>query len=718
MKVRSIFFIYIGDLKRIVTNWAAIIVVLALMILPSLYAWFNIEASWDPYGNTKGLKIAVVNEDTGATVRGKYVNVGDEVVKSLRKNKALGWTFVTENAAKKGVKYGDYYASIHIPKNFSTRIASILEDEPKKPEIVYTVNEKINAIAPKITSKGASSVVEEISQNFIKTANGAIFQVFNELGITLAQDLPTIKDVEARIFELDKRFPEIRQVVNEALTTTQKADDLVGKAESALPTIDKLAKDGQELSGGLVNFLNKSDETLDAIAPNIKQDLIVLQQTANAVQNVTTGLLDENPDLEGAKARADQAIERITISTGVIDRLLSLFEKLNSLASNSPLSQTIERLKGVQTRLNEQKALIEKLKTAVESGQKPAESLINQLNDSSKRINDELSSIVDRYDSEIVPAVNDAVTKAKNTATTANGLLTEANKSMPEVKGVLSKAAEGVNLGEEELSKLQKDLPGMEQKVHNIAKRIRSFQQQADIQQIIDLLRKDVKQESDFFANPVLLKEYKLYPIPNYGSAMSPFFSTLSLWVGGLLLVSLLRTDVEDSENMLKSHHEYFGRLFTFVTIALCQSLIVTLGDLFILHTHVVDKGWFVLFGLFNSLVFMTIIYTLVSIFGNAGKALSIVLLVLQLSGAGGTFPIQVAPQFFQNIHPFLPFTYSISMMREAVGGILWGIAKRDILILVCVLVGAILFGVFLKKPLSKSSKRLTEKAKESKLIH
>jgi YhgE/Pip-like protein len=226
-----------------------------------------------------------------------------------------------------------------------------------------------------------------------------------------------------------------------------------------------------------------------------------------------------------------------------------------------------------------------------------------------------------------------------------------------------------------------------------------------------------VQKESDFFAKPVLLKEERLYPIPNYGSAMSPFYTTLCLWVGALLLVSILSVEVADEERF-KSYEVYLGRLLTFLSIALVQAFIVTLGDLFLIKTYVVDKVPFIFLGLLCSFVFMTIVYTLVAIFGNAGKAMAIVLLVLQLSAAGGTFPIQVVPAFFQAINPFLPFTYAISMMREVVGGMLADIVRKDVTVLLCIWLGVLLVGIFLHKPLSKTSAKLTKKARESKLIH
>lgn len=205
--MKNIFHIYSADIHRIIRNWAAGVIITGLAILPSLYAWFNIEASWDPYGQTSGVSIAVANLDKGTTLRDQPINLGKEIVESLHQNEKLGWRFTedSENAIQ-GVRHGDDYAAIIIPENFSARIGTVLSNEPVKAQILYYTNEKINAISPKVTAKGASGVVEEISKNFIKTANGTIFEIFNTLGIEIENQLPAINKVRNLLFRLEKAF--------------------------------------------------------------------------------------------------------------------------------------------------------------------------------------------------------------------------------------------------------------------------------------------------------------------------------------------------------------------------------------------------------------------------------------------------------------------------------------------------------------------------------
>ena len=251
-----------------------------------------------------------------------------------------------------------------------------------------------------------------------------------------------------------------------------------------------------------------------------------------------------------------------------------------------------------------------------------------------------------------------------------------------------------------------------------MAEKLRKLDADKQLNEVIELLKNNAVSESEFIANPINIKENKVFPIPNYGSGMSPFFTTLSLWVGALLLVSLISVEVKKIEGVeLNTSDIYFGRYLTFMTIALFQALIVSLGDIFILKTYVVDKVPFVLMSLFISIVFSIIIYSLVSIFGNVGKAMGVILLVLQISASGGTFPIQVTPTFFQRLNPFLPFTYAIGGMRETVGGILKSVLFKDISILCAYAAVPLLVSVQLKHKLRCMNKKLVNKLKECGLV-
>lgn len=211
--MKNIFAIFKRDIKSIRTNWVALVVILGLIILPSLYAWFNIKASWDPYGNTNGIKVAIVNEDKGDILKDEKINVGQKLIEQLKDNKNLGWQFVSKEHGEAGVKNGEYYATIIIPEDFTTKTLSLVTKTLQKPEIIYIVNEKSNAIAPKITDKGVSTIKEEIDSNVVKTVNGILFKIFNEIGIGIEDIKPRLLQLIDIIIEIDNKMPEIENVI-------------------------------------------------------------------------------------------------------------------------------------------------------------------------------------------------------------------------------------------------------------------------------------------------------------------------------------------------------------------------------------------------------------------------------------------------------------------------------------------------------------------------
>ncbi|WP_211747302.1 YhgE/Pip domain-containing protein [Paenibacillus sp. Marseille-Q4541] len=733
--MKKILSIYIQDMNRILHNWPALIIIAGLVVLPSLYAWFNIESSWDPYSNTKGIKVAVVSNDKGAEILGKSINAGEEIIETLRTNEKIGWVFTSEADALSGVKKGHYYASIIIPADFSAGLATVLTNTPTQPELEYYVNEKINAVAPKITSSGATSIVSEIGENFVKTANGVIFKGFNELGIKLEEELPSIEKLKSLIFRFEEMMPELTNAADVALTDVNDLKKMVKQAKEILPEIERVSTQASAFSSKLAEVLPKVQNAADAVLPLIKQNITLINQTASHVLTLTEALQNVDLSPEEITQKLDDLEPKLTLLLRLTEDAAGLLNAFQNYLPDQVYTSITSKFDQLYDRLNTQLNIIDSIRKVLEQGQDPSE-LLDKLHNTAEETVSISENLLRRYDIEIAPAIKTALDKAANTAQKANQALQSAVKALPRIKEIMQDAEKGLTVGGDALVKVKSELPTVQKKITAIADNIREFDRSGNLQEIIDLLRNDFQKESAFFASPVTLKEHKLYPIPNYGSAMSPFFTTLSLWVGALLLVSLLTVEIHEhnhvkegenhSENnddgpiaaTYRPYQVYFGRYLTFMTLALLQSLVVTLGDLFLLKTYVHDPVYFVLFGLLISSVFMIIVYTLVSVFGNVGKAMAIVLLVLQLGGAGGTFPIEVTPPFFQFIHPFLPFTYGISLMREAAGGILGEVVTRDIIVLLIIAGLFMLLGLALKKPINKLSEPLVKKARESNIIH
>jgi putative membrane protein len=676
--MRKILSIYTSDWKNIFSVPTVALLVVGLMLLPSAYAWFNIKSMWDPYGNTSGIIVAVANEDEGAVVNitKQKVNVGDETIKNLKKNKKLGWVFVDQKEAIRGVKHGDYYAYLIIPKEFSKKITSILEENPEKPQIVFGVNEKINAVAPKIAATGATGVTAQISEAFIKTVGDAIFSAFYKAGVELEKDLPSIFSVENQIFELEKALPQIEEMGRKAIELEGKLPEIHDKGQQIIALEQRIPE---------LDQVGESILKVEASLPLVKdagEQVLAMQERLNDISR-TTAIINEV----------------VTNITEIETQIKQAMDSINE-ANQSGTTTNSEQLTSLYNELMNIHGIIQNTRTDL---QQKVDQVTGGINTAADFVKDVFPTVEQKIH-KAADFVRNDLPKVESDIREAADLV---RTKLPAAEQAIHKAADFA----------RNDLPGFEEKVRHAADRLRQFKGSVNIYDLIEYLKHDPNKESSFLAKPILLKTERIFPIPNYGSAMTPFYTMLALWVGGTLLVSSLRVDVEDVESQYKHYQIYFGRLLTFLTISILQAVIVSIGDLYIIHAYVADKLWFVLFSIYISIVFTVIIYTLCSVFGNIGKGLSIILLVLQISSSGATFPVSLTPAFFQALHPFMPFTYAVSILRETVGGMIKAVVIRDTLYLLIFVGISFLLALALKRPLGGWIHRTAERAKSTKII-
>ena len=876
--MKKVWDIFKIDWRRISRSKAAILLVVALMILPSLYAWFNIKALWDPYGNTGGIEIAVSNDDAGTTINDEKINVGNEIIEKLKDNENLGWRFVSKKKADKGVKYGDYYASLYIPEDFSENLSSVLTNNPEKAEIVFTVNDKINAITPKITTTGATTITNQVREEFVGTVSEALLLAFNEIGIALKEDLPTIRNLEDKLYKLQQALPKIKEFGQQVVklegdlpTIQEKANKIVDlpqyipeinkvgegvlKVEEALPTLEAVG-DKIVFLQGQIPQIRESAEKLGEFQNHFDSATAVLTDAinqANKAIDVIEAVQEQLPKIEQITTNSGEYVavveDFVAKMNGSFDTIADAL-KLNITIVNSTSNSTVKVLETMlnqtdstrttaqlQQLLNQQAALLsvqsDHLQALLNSGHGDSaalQSLLqktttaqNQVNSLSSKLQSNniqdmyyqavkvqqtTSNLLNNFDGTYLPAVKNMLSNMQTDLQTAENVIQEAQKQLPNISGLLTSTSDmitnakttlqsyedslpaltekvqtatnyinenldsvingidtaasfysdhfaeveaGIHKGsdfvqnelpgleselerasklvEEKMPKVveavetasslaQSQLPQLVKTINNAAGKLTEMKENITLEEVIDILRRDVQTDSDFLSDPIKLKENMLFPIANYGSASSPFYTSLAIWVGALLLVSMLSVDVEMPKKIYKPHHFYFGRGLTFLAIALVQATIVSVGDIFLLGVDVHDRTAFVLFSLLICFVFTTIVYTLVAIFGNIGKGGAIILLVLQISSSGGNFPIEVSSSFFQHLYPFLPFTYAVNLLREGVGGVIWQNAIQYIAMLLIFAALFIIIGTILKKPLMDAVEAFTKNAKKSKIFH
>ena len=698
--MKNIFKIYKKDLKDIFTNPSLLVVIIGLAFLPSLYAWFNIKASWDPYGNTQNISVAVVNNDKGNELSGKKVNFGDKVVDKLKDNDKLGWKFVSEKDALDGVNSGKYYASIEIPEDFSKDLTSIVTEETKKGKIIYTVNEKINAIAPKITEKGASTIQLEVNQTVVKTVSETIFDVFNSVGIEIEEQLPKLSNIENSLVEIQGKFKDIDKTINLAGDATSKISDIIKDVQKDIPAIKNTLVNSQTLSTDVKTFLENTKGSLDNIIPIIKDDLNIINNVSSSASNAIKGLIDAiNKGAEDAPQLVDSLYTKLSNLQSTSKTLVEFLTKLDKITPGHPLKDAIAQITSISTKIDTAISSLDVIKNQIASGQKPSLDKLHSILKVSKDINNISSSLLNNFDSQIVKPVNSIFSQGLNVADDAIKILQSAEAKLPKVEDILNTSLDFSSSARDNIAFIKDKMPKAKSIVDELVTAIKKINNSEDMDELITLLKSDAIKQADFLKEPVEIVNESLYPVANYGAGMTPFYTVLCLWVGALLLVSLLSADVHGE---YRSFEIYLGRGLTFLSIAIVQALIVSLGDIYLLKVKILNPALFVGLSVFTSAAFVSIVYSLVSLFGNIGKAVAVILLVIQVAASGGTFPIQVTPQFFQNVNPFLPFTYAISAQREAVAGVYMPNLTKDIYVLLLFMVVFVVFTTLLKKPINK----------------
>lgn len=720
--MKQIWAIFLRDIKNIGKNPVAVIVALGIMILPSLYAWFNIAANWDPYGNTKGLRVAVASLDQGTRIEqlDTTVNIGDMIISNLHENDQIGWQFVDEEQAVEGVKAGRYYACVIIPEDFSEKTASIFTSNVQKPTLQYYVNEKKNAIATKITDKGVSTIQQQVNESLISASSEALGKAFHV----------TYGTVEGKTEDLaDEMVSSMKDARNDlvlmgssvgALKSSLTAGKgLLSSVQAMLPDSKALLKSGQDTGAEASRLIRTSEDLSDTMTDSVGNVLDIEDGLMDSVDRSVRDAIDRwDRDTNAAAGELNKASD-------VLNTLLNVNQKLFDLVNN--LKEKIPgpgKVLGVlsdmiTSQIDRQKNMIHMIETAedtvLRTGKLP-EDARQEIRKSLDEMMDQGSRITDQYHSQVKPALTagldslyDSISAASDYAVGINGLL-------PQIDGTLTQTTGSFDSLIETLDQTESMIAAGEEKLDRIIDEVESVEESERLAKIVEIMKNDPETMGDFLSSPVNLEENQIYPIENYGSAMTPFYTILAIWVGGLVLVAVLKCRVVEDEKIHggKAYEKYFGRYFIFMVFGVAQALIVALGDLCLLKIQCLEPAKFVLAAVLASVVFVNIIYTLTISFGDVGKALAVVLLVIQVAGAGGTFPIEVTPHFFRMVNPMLPFTHAINAMRECVGGI-YGNAYRDDMAKVLLYLPISLFvGVVLRKQVIRMNDFFERKLEET----
>lgn len=691
--IKVIWKIFLTDARRISNNVVAVVIIMGLAILPALYAWFNIFSNWDPYeaSATSQLTVAVASDDVGASIVGMELNMGDNVIEALEANTTIGWVFPdTTDEALEGVRESEYYAALIIPEDFTEQMLGFLDGSVDHPTITYYENEKKNGIAPKITSKAKTAVQEQVNATFVSTLAEAVMEVGNVLSLVDSDTSLSASDTITSVQSQLANYVVMLQSFQGIMTS---AELILSTSEAMLPDMDSMLETGRSTVNSMQTMINSSMDAVDVMSDMVDSSFTMVEQSLQYLSVFTEGLLDQVDDVGGVSdtgvAMAIGLVQGMESNVDVLKTLVSgQDDKINSI-SNS-LSAIENDLKRLQTDKGKVDTDINALNTEIQA----------QI----RNCNQQLNNLNNEFNNSVRPSIKSTGKSMQQTFLYAASILNGTDVNMDEVTDILNQyettIAEGNASLTESLEIAQELLEGM----NLVSEAILNITDSDTYEDIVQAMATDPSSVSAFVSSPVSLNTVGIYPVDHYGSAASPFYTILAIWVGALFLVAIVHTGVKPIEegDEYTTVERYFGRYMLFFLVGQAQTLLIVLGNLYYIEIQCQHPFLYWLAASIASTAFSCFMYSVTFAFGNVGEAIAIVVMVVQVAGSGGTFPIECLPAVFQFLYPVLPFQFGMKAFKECIAGMYgidyWlNVGKLGIFFVVALLIGLLLEPPFRK---------------------
>lgn len=703
-----------NDFKQLTSSSVTIVIIVGLCVIPCLFAWFNTFSNWNPFSSeaTAGISVAVASSDEGAEALGLSINIGDKVIEALKANDDIGWTFVDDaETAIESVYAGDCYAAVIIPEDFSRSIIGIAGGELKHPQLLFYENEKANAIAPKITSKVKGVLKEKVDAAFVDTLGKYVTEIASASAALGLDPQNTLSDINRVLSELDADLESSAKVIN-------AASDISNATENLLSASRDLAESSQEVVADTNDYLGTVSGDLSE-----KPEKSALARTLTDMTAAMSSNLDQTEkELQSAKTDMTKAgsyvQEDLKTRREAVDRMQVTADRTSASLADIGLNAEAEKLAAVSKDLADISAGITKLQAADLSNQKLVFAYIDEvISDIGTAKSDlrEAERDINKADAKL----NDAAKDAGESIDATRGYLSSAYGDLALIGQALDKSSLA-------LSSFEGGLSGTADTVNSLRGGIRNFSALLDkfadseLRSDIDrLMENDPVVIAENMAAPIKMESSKLFNIENFGSQMAPFYTTLSQWIAALLMTIMIQVDVKRREELgnVKTHARFLARYRVFLVIGLVQALLVSLGQILYVGIDCLHPAGFVLASLVIGAAFTLIEYSLVFTFESVGLGICVIVMVLQVGGSGGTFPVEVLPPLFKAINPFMPFKYAINAMRECIGGMYGSTYFECLGILLIFAICTAIVCLLLHKPMHGLIEKVRESKRESDIM-
>lgn len=723
-----------NDLRAIRGNVMTGVIVFGLVIIPLLFTGFNILASWDPFSNTDRLKIAVASKDEGheSDLASLRLNLGDEVLSQLSRNEQVDWVLTNADDALEGTKSGEYYAGILLPENFSRELLTFYIEGTEPAKLDLYTNEKKNALSTTITERSASGVIERIDESFTRVVTTVGLGVVESLDNYLEEE-----ETQAALDNVANRVENIGTRLNSSAATVRSLANLVDSAIPLAQAADNILRaagshtasgtDTGTSSGAGAGAGADGSSPIDALSATLNDSTGALENSLGATSQAYAALSDQFDELlnnaQAATAQTAQtyrtAAERVAQQTAAFQGVRDALEReIGNLPLPGPVSAGYQQVRAqLDASIAQSNALHDSLTTTadrVESGTDNARQSRQQTQEAIAAARQAVDNARTAYRENLQPQLN-----------TLRGSVNTVVNDIAAVRNTLSSTSGGP---ESSLLRARDGADRLADTLYEQARRFADLERQfaevregGDLSKLADIIGSDPELLASRISAPVAVERKPVFAVASFGVGMTPFYLALALWVGALLTCVLMRSNAEhkylSDDGEFTRNQIYLGRVATFLAIGIAQATFAVGGLIFFVQIQPEHPLLLWLSAVLASSVFMLIVHALVIAFDSAGKALAVLLLIVQVSGSGGAYPLPLLPHWFQSVSPWLPATYAIDAFRSAIAGVYQGDIFRDLGMLLLFAIPALVLGLWLRRAMDSYHQRLQKGIRETRVM-
>ncbi|MBY6050814.1 YhgE/Pip family protein [Cytobacillus firmus] len=672
--------LFLKEFSAIIKNKKLLIPIIAVMFIPVLYSGMFLWAFWDPYDHLDDLPVAIVNEDAGAVLEGNELHLGNDLVDNLKESKDFNFQFVDKEEAYKDLNDQQYYMLVEIPKDFSKNATTLLEDKPQKMNLIYVPNESYNFLSAQIggtaVEKIKASLAEKVTETYAETMFDKVGELADGIGqasdgaLQISEGAADLKDGSKTLHEKLELLANKSIEFNNGVSTASKGSkEMAEGAKSLSEGLGKLAGGQSELRNAS-DQLKSGSEDLSAGVTQTKEGILTVKEKLPVMIDGTEQLENGANTLSSSLEQWQTEAQKLSGGTVLLEQRLQGI--LSQLPEGSPekteLQTALAQLKTGSAQLAESAgklssggAELSQRMGQLKAGQQQLQQGINQLaqgtaeleNGSLKLVqgHKDFDAGMETFAQKFGEAQAGADRLAGGAADLSGGLgkLTQGSAAFADgskqLEAGAGKVAEGNSQIYEGSSELANKLADGAENASSVNASDKTY---------------------NMMANPVEIDNEKITEVPNYGTGFAPYFLSLGLFVGALLLSIVF--PLREPAGVPRSGFSWFASKFGILAgIGIIQGLIAAMILLLGLGLEVQSVPLFLLFTILTSLTFIALIQFFVTVMGDPGRFVAIIILILQLTTSAGTFPLELIPNALQPISSYLPMTYSVSGFKAVI---------------------------------------------------